>query len=192
MLAPDDGTRITSLLRRAAGGDAGAEHELLQSLYVELRSLARRHMRAERLGHTLQPSALVNEAYLRLLRGKDRHWQDRVHFLATASRVMRNILVDHARRRTTAKRGLGAVALEVDDNRLELATARHPPERIIAVDEALTALGQSEPRRAQIVELRFFAGMTDEEIAGFLRLSLRTVRRDWAVAKAWLYRYLGR
>jgi RNA polymerase sigma factor (TIGR02999 family) len=178
---------ITVLLRRAADGDASAEETLLTELHGQLRQLAGRHLRRERRDHTLQPTALVNEAYLRLIRGGEHDWHDRVHFFAMASTVMRRILVDHARRRTAGKRGGRAAHEELHDWSVSV---NHPPERIIAIDQALTALAHELPRAARVVELKFFAGLTDEEAAAALGLSERTVKRDWRDAKARLYAVL--
>ena len=179
---------ITAWLREASSGNLDAEANLLQALYHDLHRLARRHLRNERLGHTLGATALVHEAYMRLMRGQDNTWNNRVHFFATASNVMRRLLVDHARRRATVKRGEGVVAVALDD--VPEPRLPHSPERLLAIDEALTELARQEPRQAQVVEMRFFAGMTDDEIAAALGISSRTVKREWAVAKVWLYAYL--
>jgi len=176
--------RITQLLHRAAAGDHDAEGDLLRSLYDELHRLARRHMRNERHQLTLQPTALVNEAYVRLMRGADATWTDRVHFFAAASNAMRRILVDHARRRAAAKRGNGAVVEELQEDAGQVA---HSPELVLAVDAALAGLADTAPRQARIVELRFFAGLTEDEIASLLDISSRTVKREWTKAKAFLY-----
>ena len=176
--------RITQLLHRAAAGDRDAEGALLQALYDELHRLARRHMRNERRQVTLQPTALVNEAYVRLMRGADASWANRVHFFAAASTAMRRILVDHARRRAAVKRGNGAVPEELHDGAGQVA---HSPETLLAIDAALAELARSAPRQARIVEMRFFAGLTEEEIAGVLDISSRTVKREWTKAKAFLY-----
>jgi RNA polymerase sigma-70 factor (ECF subfamily) len=181
---------ITVLLRQAAAGDGHAEEELLRTLYLELRQLARRHMRNERRSHTLQPTALVNEAYVRLLRGHAPEWKDRAHFFAVASNVMRRILVDHARRRQTAKRGHGVEPEELRD--AGDPNGSHSPDIVLAVDQALSALAESDPRKARIVELRFFSGLTEEEVAHVLGISVRTAKREWSVAKAWLYHQLNR
>jgi len=181
---PETSGRITQLLHRAAAGDRDAEGALLQALYDELHRLARRHMRNERRQVTLQPTALVNEAYVRLLRGADADWANRVHFLAAASTAMRRILVDHARRRAAVKRGNGAVPEELYDGAGQVA---HSPETLLAVDAALAKLAHTAPRQARIVEMRFFAGLTEEEIAGVLDISSRTVKREWTKAKAFLY-----
>lgn len=178
---------ITILLRRAADGDAAAEERLLTELHGQLRQLAGRQLRGERRDHTLQPTALVHEAYLRLLHGSRHEWQDRVHFFATASTVMRRILVDHARRRTAGKRGGGAAHEEVQEWSVAV---NHRPERIIAIDQALSALAEEAPRAARIVELRFFGGLTTEETGAALGLSERTVKREWRDAKARLYALL--
>ena len=181
---PETSGRITQLLHRAAAGDRDAEGVLLQALYDELHRVARRHMRNERRQVTLQPTALVNEAYLRLMRGADAGWANRSHFFAAASTAMRRILVDHARRRAAVKRGNGAAPEELDD---EAGQVAHSPETLLAIDAALAELAQSEPRQARIVEMRFFAGLTEEEIAGVLDISSRTVKREWTKAKAFLY-----
>jgi RNA polymerase sigma factor (TIGR02999 family) len=180
MTAPSS-PAITELLHRAAAGDGQAEDELLREVYGQLHQLARRQMRNERGAHTLQATALVNEAYVRLLRGAAVPWQDRNHFLSVASTVMRRVLVDHARKRATSKRGSGDTPVQMDD--ANVAGEAHDPETILHVDRALTELAQSNPRQARIVELRFFAGMTEEEIAGLLDVSSRTVKRDWMAAK---------
>ena len=176
--------RITQLLHRAAAGDHEAEGPLLQALYDELHRLARRHMRVERRQITLQPTALVNEVYARLVRGADIGGANRVLFFAAASTAMRRILVDHARRRAAAKRGQGAVPEELQD---AAGPPSRSPEMVLAIDTALADLGEISPRQARIVEMRFFAGLTEEEIAGLLELSSRTVNREWTKAKAFLY-----
>jgi RNA polymerase sigma-70 factor (ECF subfamily) len=182
--------KLTAWLQRASSGDRQAEERLLQVLYDDLRRMARRQLGRERGDHTLQPTALVHEAYVRLMHGATVQWKDRVHFFATASTVMRRVLVDHARRRSANKRGQGTVVLSLSEvGGLE---PHHSPERMLAVDHALTALEQIEPRQARVVELRFFAGLTEDEVAGALGISPRTVKREWAAAKAWLYQHLDR
>jgi|SRR5882762_1854687 len=179
---------ITQLLKAWSGGDLAALDELTPLCYQELRRLAQRHMRRERMGHTLQTSALVNEAFLRLTDWENVEWQNRAQFFAMAARIMRNVLVDFARARRQAKRG-------GDVPRVSLATAAHIPQNrsadIIALDEALGALATLSERQSRVVELRFFGGLTIEEIAEVLKVSTGTVRRDWSLARAWLYRELS-
>jgi RNA polymerase sigma factor (TIGR02999 family) len=180
---------ITALLRQAAEGDGLAEERLLRQLYGELRRMAAQHLRRERQGHTLQPTELLNEVYVRVMRAKTpHHWNDRVHFFAVASTAMRRVLVDHARRRKSAKRGEGTELEELHETHLAV---QHSPERILDIDAALSVLSGKEPRQAKVVELRFFCGLADEEIASVLGVSLRTVKRDWAAAKTWLYQRLA-
>ena len=144
-------------------------------------------MAGERAGHSLQATALVNEAYLRLINGKDVAWQDRAHFLAVAARVMRHILVDHARSRHYQKRGGGAAPVPLDE---ALVVTSEPDHDFVALDEALTALAVVDPRKSQVVEMRFFGGLTLEETAEALQVSRDTVKRDWKMAKLWLLREL--
>jgi RNA polymerase sigma-70 factor, ECF subfamily len=178
---------ITGLLQAWRHGDDAALAALTPLVHAELRRLARLHLRRERAGHSLQPTALVNECYLRLIDGRTVEWRDRGHFFALAARTMRRILVDAARARGTAKRGGDPVRLPlsaVADGR----TAR--PARagrdLIALDDALQALAAVDPRRSQVVELRFFGGFTHDEIAETLGVSAKTILRDWQEAKAWL------
>jgi RNA polymerase sigma factor (TIGR02999 family) len=180
---------ITTLLRLASQGDPEAEALLLQQLYGELRQLARRHFRGERPNHTLQPTALVNEVYLRLIRGTAPKWHDRAHFFSTASRVMRRILVDYARRRAAAKRGGKESPDRLSDANV---LTHHSPERILSVNRALDELAGVMPRAARVLELKFFAGLTDEEVATLLQVSERTVKRDWREAKAFVYAALNK
>ena len=153
------------------------------SLYRELHKLAARQMRFERVNHTLQPTALVNEAYIRLAEASGSVWQDRAHFLAVAAHVMRHVLVDHARSHGADKRGAGAVQVTLDDN---LVATTDSPADVLAVDEALTRLAQFDTQQAEILELHFFAGMTFEEIAAALGISTRTAKRDSNMARAWM------
>jgi RNA polymerase sigma-70 factor, ECF subfamily len=179
---------ITELLKAWGKGDKAALDELTPLCYQELRRLARRHMRQERLGQTLQTSALVNEAFLRLTDWENVDWQNRAHFFAMAARIMRNILVDFAKRRRSAKRGADPLMVSLSD-------AANVPERgadLIALDEALDALAALSPRQSQVVELKFFGGLTIEETAEVLKVSAGTVRRDWSLAQAWLYRELSK
>lgn len=186
---------ITGLLKAWEGGDESALDRLAPLIYDELRRNARLQMRLERPGNTLQTTALVNEAYLRLLRGGMVHWKDRVHFFAVAAQIMRRILVDAARARSAAKRGGQArkVAHSSAVNLDQVADASwERGSELIAVDNALTELGQFDPRKAQVVELRFFGGFSVEETAQILAVSPQTVMRDWKLAKAWLTRELAR
>jgi len=182
---------VTALLARFRQGDHAAEAVLFPLVYAELRRIAARHMRRERPGHSLQPTALVNEAYLRLIGQRAPPWQNRAHFFALASGVMREILIDHARRRRAAKRGDGKAPIRLDDPFRPVAVADGLTddhlETLLAIDQALTQLADLDPRQTRIVELRFFAGMTSKEIAEVLDISDRTVEREWATARAWLY-----
>jgi RNA polymerase sigma-70 factor, ECF subfamily len=157
-------------------------------VYGELRRLARRRMRAENPGGTLQTTALVNEAYLRLVGVTNIAWQDRIHFFAVSAQVMRRILVDAARSRVSARRGGPAPRLNLDED-LD-ASPQHSRE-LIALDDALNVLAQIDPRKARVTELRFFGGLSVEEIAGLLKISPQSVMRDWKLAKAWLRRQMG-
>ena len=169
------------------GGDQAAFEALLPLVHDELRQIARRYMGKERQGHTLQPTALVNEAYLRLIEVKRMQWQNRAHFFAMAARVMRRILVNAALSRGYQKRGGGAQRVTLDEG---LAISGEMPPDLVALDEALTALAATEPRKAQVVELRFFAGLTVEEIAPILGVATGTIAGDWKIAKMWLHREL--
>jgi len=178
---------LTGLLKAWRGGDTAALEALLPLVYAELRRLAHRYMAGERRGHTLQTTALVNEAYVRLVDAERIDWQDRAHFFAVSARLMRQVLIQHARARQADKRGGDAVRVEFDE-------ASFPsPGRdadLIALDEALDRLARVDPREARIVELRFFAGLGEEEAAHVLGISDRTVRREWDHARAWLLREL--
>lgn len=174
---------ITRLLKALADGDHSAETELIPLVYDELRRLAGRYMRREAAGHTLQTTALVHEAYLRLVRPSKGSWENRSHFYGVAATVMRHILVDHARARSSGKRQENA-AINID---FELAPEWGDASRLIALDEALERLGRLDERQCRIVELRFFAGMTVDETADVLGMSPRSVKRHWQLARAWLY-----
>jgi RNA polymerase sigma factor (TIGR02999 family) len=183
---------ITSLLKAWGGGDEDALARLTPLVYEHLRAQARRYIRQERAGVTLQGTALVHEAYLRLVDARDVDWQDRSHFYAVASQTMRRILVDAARARSAAKRGGGAVtAAAANPDTLPSEDARAAAD-VCALDEALDVLAGMDPRRARVVELRFFGGLTVDETAGILRVSPQSVMRDWRLAKAWLMRELQR
>ncbi|HXH06871.1 MAG TPA: sigma-70 family RNA polymerase sigma factor [Vicinamibacterales bacterium] len=177
---------VTRLLTEWTAGNLAARDQLIPLVYDELREIAGRWLRRERTGHTLQPTALVHEAYLRLVDQRRVRWRDRAHFFAVAATTMRRVLVDHARRRGAAKRGGGAATIPIDDEVLGTALA---PD-ILALDEALSALAALDERQVRIVELRVFAGLTIEEAAEVLRLSPSTIKADWSLAKAWLYREL--
>jgi len=179
---------VTRLLADWSGGDAGALERLIPLVQPELHRLAHHYMSREGVGHTLQTTALLNEAYLHLVDDPKRNWQNRTHFVAAGAQLMRRIMVDHARERRALKRGGGAVKVELDD--AALVTERRS-EELLALDEALEKLAALDPRKTQIVELRYFGGLTVEETAGFLQLSQRMVEREWMMAKAWLYRALS-
>ena len=180
---------ITRLLVAWGQGDQTALERLMPLVYEELRKLARRHMNRQRPGHTLQTTALVNEAYLRLIDASQVQWQNRAHFFAVSAQLMRRILVDFARSRKSLKRGAEAQQVTLDDS-LEVSSERGAD--LIALDDALNTLGVMNPRQSQIVELRYFGGLSEEEIAEALKISPRTVRRDWSLARAWLYRELSK
>jgi RNA polymerase sigma factor (TIGR02999 family) len=177
---------VTTLLRAWGQGDQHAAERLTPLVYDELRRRARRYLRAERPNHTLSPTALVHEVYLRLLDLDKLDWRDRTHFFALAARQMRRILVDSARARRYHKRGGGAVNVTFD----ETVVVAQPHLDLIALDDALTALSAHDERKARVVELRFFGGLTNEEIATELQISTDTVTRDWRMAKLWLRREL--
>jgi RNA polymerase sigma factor (TIGR02999 family) len=180
---------VTALLVDWRGGDERALQKLVPLVHDELRRLARRHMAGERPGHVLQATALVNELYLRLVDVRRVRWQDRAHFFAVAARLMRRVLVDDARARRNQKRG-GALQRVTFDPDLPVASDSH--ESVIAIDDALRALAEEYERKAQVVELRFFGGLSVEETAEALGISPETVMRDWKFAKSWLMRELSR
>src|SRR6516165_4017105 len=179
---------ITTLLKAWSTGDPAALERLAEQVYPELRLMARRYMKNERLGNTLQATALVHEVYLRLVDETKVEWRERAQFFAMAAQMMRRILVDAARARKSQKRGGMVLKVNLDETALLSAA---PDRRILALDEALTAFSQVAPRQAKVVELRYFGGLTEEEIVAALKISPRTVRRDWDLAKAWLLRELG-
>lgn len=180
---------ITLLLAELRAGNRSAESRLLPLVYDELRRLARRYMRAERRDHTLQPTALVHEAYMRLAGQRDMSWQNRAHFFAVAAQLMRRILVDHARAHKAEKRGGNESKIELGEG---LALTEAKAAELLAVDEALTRLAECDPRQARVVELRFFGGLSEEEAAEVLGVSTRTVKRDWSVARAWLFKEINK
>lgn len=169
--------------------DPAVDDRLAATLYPELKRIARYRMRRERADHTLQPTALVNELYIHLLRQPDARWNDRQHFLMAASQAMHRLLVDHARARGTQKRGGSFCKLPVDEAR-DMA-AHDEPLEVLAVDELLTRLADTEPRMAQVVKLRFFGGLTFAEIGRVLSITDRTAKRDWTLAKSWLQKEIG-
>ncbi len=179
--------QVTRLLVDWRNGDQGALEQLIPLVHEELRRVARRHMAHERAGHTLQATALVNEAYVRLIDIRQVNWQDRAHFFAMSSRLMRRILVDFARSKGYQKRGGGAQKVSLDE---ALIVSQEPGADLVALDDALTALAGFDARKAQVVEMRFFGGLSVEETAEALKVSVDTVMRDWKLAKAWLLREL--
>ena len=179
--------QVSQLLLAWSEGEEGAYERLIPLVYEELHRLAKRSMRKERSGHTLQTSALVNEAYLRLIGTRDVRWQNRAHFFAVSARLMRRILVDFARTKHNLKHGGGALQVTMDE---ALAVSSEPSADLLALDEALTRLTALHPRQAEIVEMRYFGGLQEEEIAEVLKVSLRTVQQDWRLARLWLYREL--
>src|SRR5215467_6882455 len=185
---PSTRQEVTQLLGAWSGGDQAALEKLFPLLQPELHRLAHHYMSRERAGHTLQTTAILNEAYLRLVENTQPPWQNRTHFVAAAAQLMRRIMVDHARERHSLKRGGGAQRVTLDE--AAWVTERRS-EELLALDEALEKLAAQDARKSQIVELRYFGGLTVEETAEFLKLSQRTVEREWTMAKAWLYRELS-
>ena len=179
---------ITQLLAKWSDGNQAALDELYPLVYEELHRLARRYMSRERKGHTLQTTALINEAYVRLVDQRNVQWANRSHFFAISAQIMRRILIDHARRHAYAKRGGGARQVSLDET---AAVIQDNLSEFLRLDEALTSLAQLDPRRSQVVELRYFGGLNNEEIADVLKISENTVIRDWNMARAWLYRQLS-
>lgn len=180
--------QITELLAEWREGNQSALDELYPLVYDELHRMARRYMSRERKDHTLQTTALINEAYVRLVDQKNVNWANRSHFFAISAQIMRRILVDHARRHAYAKRGGGAQQVSLEE------VAAITPEQgreLVRLDEALKSLAERDPRRSQVVELRYFGGLNNEEIAGVLHVSENTVTRDWNMARAWLYQQLS-
>jgi len=184
----ESGPSVTALLRAWSGGDQTALERLAPLVHGELKRIARRYMARERRGHTLQPTALVNEAFLRLVEVEGVQWQDRAHFFALAAQMMRRILVNYALARNAGKRG-GAAHLVTLDEAMIVSPERD--SQILALDGALEALAQVDARKARVVELRFFAGLEVEETAAVLKVSPQTVLRDWKLAKTWLAREMA-
>ena len=175
---------VTALLVEVANGNQAAQEKLVPLVYDQLKRLARRYMRRERAGHTLQTTALVHEAYLKLVGQHSPHWQGRAQFYGIAAQLMRRILIDHARRHLREKRGGTQVIVPLEEG---LAFTPEHSEDLLKLDEALDRLSKLDPRQSRIVELRFFGGLSVEETSRFLNVSPITVKRDWAVAKVWLY-----
>ena len=180
---------LTQLLIDWSNGDQAALDKLMPLIDEELRRLAHRYMTRERAGHTLQTTALVNEAFLRLVNRKNLQWQNRAHFFGLAAQLMRTILVDHARSHASAKRGGGAHKLELDE---AMVVSQQKASEVIALDDALKQLALLDPQQSRIVELRFFGGLTVEEAAEVLHVSPATIKREWSTAKAWLYHELAK
>jgi len=194
VVSPGESAEITHLLKAWGRGDSAALDRLIPLVYEQLRRMARSYMRKERLGHTLQATALVNEAFLRLVDARNLDWTDRAHFFAVCARVMRRILVDAARSRAAIKRGGQADRAE-HSTAIDLDQLANPASevsaQVCALDEALNMLAELDPRRAHVVELRFFGGLTVEETAQVIQTSPQTVMREWKLARAWLARELS-
>ena len=185
-MADTSASNVTGLLRAWTNGDESAQEKLAPILWKELHQNARGYLHRERAGHTLQASALVNEAFIRLVDVKGIEWRDRSHFFAMASKIMRRILVDHARSHGYQKRGGGQKAVSLNDSAIVQATDR--ASELVALDDALQALEKHDARKARVIEMRFFGGLSVEETAAALNVSTQTVLRDWSLAKAWLTR----
>ena len=189
-MKPDNGHRvaITALLTKVGRGDNAAAEQLMSELYPELKRVAARIFRNERKGHTLQPTALVNEAYLRVFGSQPIEWRDRAHLFAVIARQVRRILIDHARAVRAGRRGGGAMKVSFDDAHVPGLSMN---EDYVALDEALSALESEDPRAARVVELKFFGGLTESDIAEVLNTSVPTVSRDWRYARTWLFARLA-
>jgi RNA polymerase sigma factor (TIGR02999 family) len=179
---------VTQLLGDWSSGDEGALEKLIPLVQPELHRLAHHYMSRERAGHMLQTTALLDEAYLRLVENNERSWQNRTHFVAVAAQLMRRIMIDHARERHSFKRGGGTLKVTLDE---AAAVTETRSEELLALDDALERLAELDPRKSQIVELRYFSGLAVDETAQFLKMSRRSVEREWTMAKAWLYRALS-
>ena len=180
---------VTVLLKAWSAGDESAREKLVQVVHRELHSMARRYMAGERSGHTLQPTALVNELYLQLVNTREMNWQNRAHFFAMCAQLMRRILTDFARSRRSLKRGGGAASIPLDES---LFAGKDSPASFEALDDALNALAVFDERKSQVVELRFFGGLNVRETAEVLKVSPETVQRDWRLAKVWLLREMSK
>ncbi|HEY2015517.1 MAG TPA: sigma-70 family RNA polymerase sigma factor [Bryobacteraceae bacterium] len=188
-MASDPAHNVTVLLEKWSGGDQKAIEELMPLVYGELRRLAASQFRRERANHTLQSTAVVHEAFMRLVNQQDVRWQNRAHFYAIAAQMIRRILLDYARSSRAGKRGSGAVKLQLDD---ALAVPQHRDVDILALNDALEDLAKMDERQSRIVELRYFSGLSIEETAEVMQLSTATVKREWASARAWLFREMSR
>jgi len=188
-VGPELSKQVSELLANWNKGDADAREALMPLVYDELRKLAASHLRRERSDHTLQPTALVHEVYLRLAEQKNVRWQDKSHFFGVTAQLMRRILVDHARSHMADKRGSGLPKVSLNE---AIAMSRERPAELLALDESLTQLGSTDPQQGRIVELRVFAGLTIEQTAEVLGISPATVKRDWSLAKAWLLREIDK
>jgi RNA polymerase sigma-70 factor, ECF subfamily len=186
-MQPPSPSEVTRLLKDWSSGDSTALDQLIPIVYEELRAVAARYLRRERQDHTLQPTALVNEAYLRLIDQKQVQWQNRAHFIGVAAQMMRRILVDHAKNHNRAKRGGGARKVSLDE---AVALSEERADDLVELDEALTALEAFDERKSRVVEMRYFGGLSVEETAEVLSVSVITVARDWKLAKAWLYTHI--
>ena len=186
-MQPPSPSEVTRLLKAWGSGNTAALDQLMPIVYNELRAVAAHYLRRERPDHTLQPTALVNEAYLRLIDQKQVEWQNRAHFVGVAAQMMRRILVDHAKGTHRAKRGGGARKVALDE---AMAFSAERAEDLVELDAALTALAAFDERKSRVVELRYFGGLSVEETAEVLKISEVTVARDWKLAKAWLYTYI--
>jgi RNA polymerase sigma-70 factor (ECF subfamily) len=187
-VSPEGTQDITSLLTAWGNGDEGALNGLMPMVYPQLRRIARKHLASGVPGHTLESGALVNEAYLKLIRAHGIQCENRLQFFALCAQIIRHILVDNGRNRRYAKRGGGAVQIPLDD---ALIGARTEGVEVLALDDALTALSKIDPRKGRVVELRYFGGLSVDETAAVLQISPETAKRDWKMAKAWLLRELG-
>jgi RNA polymerase sigma-70 factor, ECF subfamily len=187
-MQPPSPSEVTRLLKDWSSGDSAALDELMAIVYSELRAVAARYLRRERQDHTLQPTALVNEAYLRLIDQQRVDWQNRAHFMGVAAQMMRRILVDHAKRHNRTKRGGGARKITLDE---AAAFGQERAADLLELDEALTALAAFDERKSRVVEMKYFGGLSVEETAAVLQVSVITVARDWKLAKAWLYTHIN-
>jgi len=181
--------QISNLLQRWSEGDSEALDELMPLVYGELRRMARRYMRQQPPDHTLQTTALIHEAYLRLVGREEKRWENRAHFFGVAAQAMRHILIDYARGRNRGKRGGGGQRVQLDE---AMTICPERSAELVALDEALTELAKLDDRRSKVVELRFFGGLTEEEVAEVLKVSPRTVSSDWSLARSWLLRELSK